>query len=78
MLRLGCLWLIGLLLPLAVWAADDFLPPEQAFKVSARLLAADRAEVLVRIAPGYYVYRDPFRLQPMGQRWAWPRYRPAR
>ena len=54
LLRLGCLWLIGLLLPLAVWAADDFLPPEQAFKVSARLLAADRAEVLVRIASGYY------------------------
>lgn len=46
---------------LPVQAADDFLPPEQAFRVEARLVAPDRAEVTVRVAPGYYVYREPFR-----------------
>ena len=49
------------LVPLPASAADDFLPPEQAFKVSARVLDAGQVEVLLRIAPGYYVYRDPFR-----------------
>ena len=42
-------------------AADDFLPPEQAFQVEARMLSADHAEVMVRVTPGYYVYREPFR-----------------
>ena len=47
-------------------AADDFLPPEQAFKVSARVLDAGQVEVLLRIAAGYYVYRDPFRFEAEG------------
>ena len=42
-------------------AADDFLLPEQAFRIEARMVAPDRAEVAVRVAPGYYVYREPFR-----------------
>lgn len=54
-----------LLLP-AAWAADDFLPPEQAFQVSAQMVAADRIEVLVRIAPGYYAYREPLRFTAQG------------
>ncbi len=57
--------LLVLLLP-AARAADDFLPPEQAFKVSARMVAADRIEVLVGIAPGYYVYREPLRFTAAG------------
>ena len=63
-----CLLLaLGLgLAPLASRAADDFLPPEQAFKVSARVLDGGHAEVLLRIAPGYYVYRDPFRFDAEG------------
>ena len=47
-------------------AAEDFLPPEQAFKVSARLVSATRVEVLLQIAPGYYVYREPFRFIATG------------
>ena len=49
-----------------VRAADDFLAPEQAFKVEARMLASDRAEVTVWVAPGYYVYREPFRFSAQG------------
>jgi len=57
--------LLLLVLP-AAWAADDFLPPEQAFKVSAQMVAADRIEVLVRIAPRYYAYREPLRFTAQG------------
>ena len=65
-LRWGVLQWLALVLclglvPLPAGAADDFLAPEQAFKVSARVLDAGQVEVLLRIAPGYYVYRDPFR-----------------
>ena len=64
-------WLVGVLLVVSLLSRAfgvgvDFLPPEQAFRVSARLAAADRAEVLVQIAPGYYVYRDPFRFSATG------------
>ena len=57
--------LFFLVLPTA-WAADEFLPPEQAFKVSAQMVAVDRIEVLVRIAPGYYAYREPLRFTAQG------------
>jgi len=43
-------------------AADDFLPPEQAFKLSAQLRSDSRAGGTVHltwaIAPGYHLYRD--------------------
>lgn len=38
--------------------AENLLPAEQAFKVSANVLSADRVEVTWDIADGYYVYRD--------------------
>ncbi len=41
-------------------AADDFLPPEQAFRFSARMLDASTAEVSYDIADGYYLYRERF------------------
>lgn len=47
-------------------AADEFLPPEQAFKVNARLVSATRVEVSLQISPGYYVYREPFRFSATG------------
>ena len=70
----GRLWVRGLVAMLALWctalpvawAADDFLPPELAFKVTAQVLEGGHAEVLLRIAPGYYVYRDPFRFTAEG------------
>jgi thiol:disulfide interchange protein DsbD len=39
-------------------AADDFLPPEQAFKPSAELRADGIVHVTWAIAPGYHLYRD--------------------
>ncbi|MGY4829510.1 protein-disulfide reductase DsbD [Sphaerotilaceae bacterium SBD11-9] len=47
------LWAAG-----AARAADDFLDPEQAFRLSARALDAQRIEVRFDIAPGYYLYRE--------------------
>ncbi|TAK62458.1 protein-disulfide reductase DsbD [Methylobacter sp.] len=37
---------------------DEILPPNQAFKVSAKALAADRIEITWDIAEGYYLYRN--------------------
>jgi thiol:disulfide interchange protein DsbD len=39
-------------------AADDFLPPEQAFKLSAELRAGGTVHLAWTIAPGYHLYRD--------------------
>lgn len=66
--RLLCclLFLLSVLALRPAHAADDFLPPEQAFRVEARMLAADRAEVTVRVTSGYYVYREPFRFTAQG------------
>lgn len=38
--------------------ADDFLEPEQAFKVSAKMIEPGIAEVTYDIAEGYYLYRE--------------------
>lgn len=40
---------------------SDFLPPERAFQISARMASADVLEVSWRIAPGYYMYHEQFR-----------------
>ena len=42
-------------------AEDDLLPPDQAFKFSARVVDAGNVELHWRIANGYYMYRDKFR-----------------
>jgi len=63
-LLLCAAWLAGV--SPAARAADDFLPPEQAFQVSAQLLAPDRAELRIRIASGYYLYREPLRFSAEG------------
>lgn len=43
-------------------AAAEFLDPERAFQVDARQTAPGQLEVVVRIAPGYYVYRAPLKI----------------
>ena len=43
--------------------ADEILPPDQAFKVSAKALAADRVETSWDIADGYYLYRNKMRFE---------------
>ena len=53
---------------LRAWVAGEDaepLPPDQAFRVSARAAAGSAAVQLYwDIADGYYLYRDAFRLQP--------------
>ncbi len=44
--------------------ADDFLDPEQAFKLSAELIGERQVQLRFEIAPGYYMYRDQFKLEP--------------
>ena len=43
---------------------EALLEPDQAFRPSARIVAgeASRIEIAYRIAPGYYLYRDRFRV----------------
>ncbi len=41
-------------------AADEFLEPEVAFKLSGRALDGQRIEIRFDVAPGYYLYGDKF------------------
>ncbi len=50
--------LAGLVLATSALAADEFLDPEVAFRLSARALDATHVEVRVDIARGYYLYRE--------------------
>lgn len=53
-----------LLLSCAARAGEpELLPPEKAFRFSARMADADRVEVRYEIAPGYYMYRDKFQFR---------------
>lgn len=55
--------------------ADDFLDPEQAFKVEAQLVGDREVQLNFTIAPGYYMYRDQFKLDAPGAKLgeiAWP------
>jgi thioredoxin:protein disulfide reductase len=56
--RVGCGLLMAALLPLPAVAADSFLDPELAFKLSARALDDKRIELQFDVAPGYHLYRD--------------------
>ncbi|WDZ96354.1 protein-disulfide reductase DsbD [Herbaspirillum sp. WKF16] len=55
-----------LLAPSAARAADDYLPPDEAFQLSARMLDAGTLELSYRIAAGYYMYRDRFHFSAEG------------
>ena len=41
-------------------AAEDFLPPEQAFVFSVRALDTRNVEIVFTVAEGYYLYREAF------------------
>lgn len=56
---LVALLFVSLLSPNA--KAEDFLDPEEAFKVSARMVEPGMAEVTFTIADGYYLYRERFK-----------------
>ncbi len=58
-------WLAPLFLALGLVGAglaraDDFLEPEQAFKLAARVQGDKAVELQLSIAPGYYMYRQQF------------------
>jgi thioredoxin:protein disulfide reductase len=50
----------------AAQAAEDFLDPEVAFKVSARAVDERTVEVSFAIAPNYYLYREQFKFEARG------------
>ncbi|WP_431101409.1 protein-disulfide reductase DsbD [Roseateles noduli] len=55
--------------------ADDFLDPEQAFKIDVQLTGDREFQVNFTIAPGYYMYRDQFKLDAADAKFgdiAWP------
>jgi len=58
-LRIAAL-LFAWLFAFSTWAADEPLPPEQAFKLSARMLNAQTILVRYDIVRGYYMYRAKF------------------
>ena len=57
---------IALLAPLALTsarAADDFLPPTEAYKYEARV-TGDQLIVRFTVHEGYYLYRDKLAFEP--------------
>ncbi|WP_299531321.1 protein-disulfide reductase DsbD [uncultured Herbaspirillum sp.] len=71
---LALLALLGLLVAKAARAADDYLPPEQAFQLSGRMIDAQTLELSYRIADGYYMYRDRFHFSAEGATLGEPRF----
>ena len=63
MTRILLLWLALATAPLPALSQQDLLEPEQAFRFSARALAADALEIRFEIADGYYMYRERFRFE---------------
>ena len=53
-------------------AEDQFLPPEQAFRFSARMADASNVEIRFKIADQYYLYRERFAFKADGARLGTP------
>lgn len=60
-LVVGLSGLLALDVSASATAAEDLLPAEEAFKVSARFIDAKTIELKYQIADGYYMYRKRFR-----------------
>jgi thiol:disulfide interchange protein DsbD len=72
-------WIVLLfLLSAPLLHAEEPLPPEQAFKLSARLLDADTLLVRYDIAPGYYMYRDKFAFEAPPASFGSPSFPPGK
>ena len=58
---------------------EDFLPPDQAFVLEPPTLSDDEIGLEWRIADGYYLYRNKFRVQPLtpGVTFGEPKLAPA-
>src|SRR3954467_9375885 len=66
-------WLTALVAVALAWAAlaptsaaEEFLDPDKAFKVSARPAGDKVVEVTFEVAPGYYLYREQFKFSAPG------------
>jgi thiol:disulfide interchange protein DsbD len=68
MIRALLLLLALAALPAQAASPQDLLEPEQAFRFSARPLAADAIEVRFDIAEGYYMYRERFKFASQNAR----------
>ncbi|MFZ2312162.1 MAG: protein-disulfide reductase DsbD [Methylobacter sp.] len=49
--------------PVFALATEDLLPPEQAFKISAKANSSDQIEISWDIADGYYLYRNKIHVE---------------
>ncbi|MBV8500359.1 MAG: protein-disulfide reductase DsbD [Paucibacter sp.] len=68
MIRIFQTFFLALLLSvqMAPASADDFLDPEQAFKLSVRTLDDKTVEAAWAIEPGYHMYREQFKASAEG------------
>ena len=53
-------------------AEEQFLPPEQAFRFSARMADASNVEIRFKISDQYYLYRERFAFKADGARLGTP------
>lgn len=58
--------LVWLVVTGPVRAAETFLEPEQAFRLSVRVADAQTLALRFEVAPGYYLYRERFEVLPGG------------
>ncbi|MBP8272033.1 MAG: protein-disulfide reductase DsbD N-terminal domain-containing protein, partial [Sphaerotilus sp.] len=58
--------LVWLVVTGPVRAAETFLEPEQAFRLSVRVVDAQTLALRFEVAPGYYLYRERFEVLPGG------------
>jgi thiol:disulfide interchange protein DsbD len=78
MLRLLLSLFASFVLLASAHAEEDFLPPEQAFRLSARMIDPHTAEVSYAIADGYYMYRERFKFSAAGARLGEPQIPPGK
>ncbi len=80
-LRTAIVWLSMLFAILAstvASAADEFLPPEQAFRFSAEMRDGKTIAVTFDIAEGYYMYRERFAFRAAGATLGTPQIPPGK
>lgn len=58
--------LMSVLLPVVTHADAEYLAPEKAFRLAARMADAKTVEVTFAIAKGYYLYREQFAFKAAG------------
>ncbi|HZG19088.1 MAG TPA: protein-disulfide reductase DsbD [Herbaspirillum sp.] len=79
LLSLQCLlMLVATLSTTVAHAAEDYLPPEQAFQLSGRMVDGQTLELSYRIADGYYMYRDRFHFSAEGATLGEPQFPPGK